>query len=197
MAETTLLNDQELQAIEGLIEPFTPEIIRQIDGRRVFSYGLGSYGYDIRLSPDDCYVYNQDPSGSIDPKAFDSEAVLTKLELHTDDNGSQYFMLPPHSYCLGVSEELITMPKDITAIGLGKSSYARVGINTFITPIESGWSGHLTIGIGNLTSAFSRLYANEGIAQLLFFRGNPCGISYDDRSGKYQGQGKAVTFVKV
>jgi len=196
------LSDQILQSIPDLITPFTNSIVREVDGKKVFSYGLGSYGYDIRLSASSFYQLVH-PSGeftypelAVDPKRFDSRLALKELELIVS-NDDQYFLMPPHSYCLGVAEEKLQMPKDITALGFCKSSYTRVGVSTFITPIESGWAGHLTIGIGNMSPAPVRVYANEGIAQLLFFRGNLCKTSYEERQGKYQNQTKEVTFAKV
>lgn len=202
LSSNTLLSDREIQAIPDLITPFTDHIVREVNGKRVFSYGLGSYGYDIRLAAKSFYqIIN--PGGDfnytnlhIDPKRFDSRLSMRELELIVSDD-EQYFLMPPHSYCLGVAEEKLTMPKHITGFGFCKSSYTRVGVSTFITPIESGWAGHLTIGIGNMSPAPVRVYANEGLAQIVFAPGNVCATSYDDRAGKYQNQGKEVTFTKV
>lgn len=200
-----LLSDEEIKNICDFITPFAPSIIRQIEGRKVFSYGLGSYGYDVRLSPDKFYQI-RNPAETwkglkqsepvVDPKNFDSSLYLEELPLIVDDQ-QEYFVMPPHSYCLGLVEEKLNMPKDVTGFGFPKSSYTRIGITTFITPIESAWSGHLTIGMANLSPNYTRVYANEGIAQLVFTRSSICGTSYQDRAGKYQNQGKEITTTKV
>ena len=187
---------KELAAQEGMIDPFVDECVREEDGRKVLSYGLGSYGYDIRLAENQCYVFGMTPKGWNDVKAFDAKRNLNKLDLHEDDSG-KYFWMPPHSYVLGVAEEAIKLPRDITVVAVGKSSYARIGILCNITPAEAGWEGHLTLEIANMSPDFNKLYANEGVTQLIFHRGTPCEISYKDRKGKYQGQKKKVVFPKV
>ena len=179
-----------------MIDPFVDECVREEEGRRILSYGLGSYGYDIRLSETQCYVFGMSPKGWNDVKAFESKRSLKKLDLHEDDSG-KYFWMPPHSYVLGVAEESIKLPRDITVVAVGKSSYARIGILCNITPAEAGWEGHLTLEIANMSPDFNKLYANEGVTQLIFHRGTPCAISYSDRKGKYQGQKKKVVFPKV
>jgi dCTP deaminase len=194
----TLLCDLEIKDLalnHGMIEPFVGHIVREEDGRRVLSYGLGSYGYDIRLSPAQCLVFGRIDIGETDPKNFNQD-ILRPTELLKDERG-EYFLLPPYGYCLAVAEERIALPEDVTVIAMGKSTYARSGIITNITPAEAMWEGHLTLEISNATPLFNRIYANEGILQLMFFKGNPCGTTYADRKGKYQGQDKEVVTCRV
>jgi dCTP deaminase len=189
------LEIKELALSRGMIEPFVDHIVREEDGRRVLSYGLGSYGYDIRLSPAQCLVFGRIDIGETDPKNFNQD-ILRPTELLKDERG-EYFLLPPYGYCLAVAEERIALPEDVTVIAMGKSTYARSGIITNITPAEAMWEGHLTLEISNATPLFNRIYANEGILQLMFFKGNPCGTTYADRKGKYQGQDKEVVTCRV
>ena len=180
---------------EQMIEPFVDRLISKEDGRRLLSYGLSSYGYDIRLSPSQCLIFGKIQTGDCDPKAFD-ESILKPAELLEDERG-KYFLLPPYGYCLGVAQERLKLPRDVTVVAVGKSTYARSGILVNITPAESGWEGYLTLEISNCTGLFNRVYANEGITQLLFYRGNPCEVSYQDRKGKYQDQPNTVVFPHV
>jgi dCTP deaminase len=180
---------------EQMIEPFVDRLISKEDGRRLLSYGLSSYGYDIRLSPSQCLIFGKTQTGDCDPKAFD-ESILKPAELLEDERG-KYFLLPPYGYCLGVAQERLKLPRDVTVVAVGKSTYARSGILVNITPAESGWEGYLTLEISNCTGLFNRVYANEGITQLLFYRGNPCEVSYQDRKGKYQDQPNTVVFPQV
>lgn len=180
---------------EQMIEPFVDRLVSKEDGRRLLSYGLSSYGYDIRLSPSQCLIFGKIQTGDCDPKAFD-ESILKPAELLEDERG-KYFLLPPYGYCLGVAQERLKLPRDITVVAVGKSTYARSGILVNITPAESGWEGYLTLEISNCTGLFNRVYANEGITQLLFYRGNPCEVSYQDRKGKYQDQPNTVVFPQV
>lgn len=194
----SILSDKEIKQLaldHGMIQPFQDRLISEEDGRRLLSYGLSSYGYDIRLSPKQCLVFGRVQSGDCDPKSFD-EDILKPAELLEDEKG-QYFLLPPFGYCLGVAEEYLDLPKDVTVVAVGKSTYARSGIMANITPAESMWRGHLTLEISNCTALFNRIYANEGICQLLFFRGNECEVDYQMRKGKYQDQKKEVVFSQV
>lgn len=179
------------RANQGMIAPFVPQLIRADGDRRLFSFGLGSYGYDIRLSPSDFRIFRRRPGEVVNPKAFRSDWHLEAAELHEDEWG-QYFILPGHSYGLGVAEERLDIPSNITVLCIGKSSYARAGVIANLTPAEAGWKGHLTLEFSNSSPADVRLYANEGCVQLLFFEGEPCETSYNDRQGKYQDQPKAV-----
>ena len=206
-------NDKWIKAesAKGLIAPFEPSLVREVaydpdpfglnyaptqpPRRKVISYGLSSYGYDIRLSTTDFRVFRHIPSTIIDPKNF-SENNLESSQLHSDANGS-YFILPAHSYALGVAVEKLKVPNNVTVLCIGKSTYARCGVIANLTPAEAGWRGHLTLEFSNSSSADCRLYANEGIVQLLFFEGEECEVSYEARKGKYQDQGKAVTIARV
>ena len=163
--------------------------------RKLISFGLSSYGYDIRLSPKEFRVFRHIPGTVVDPKGFNPQN-LEKVELNHSTNGD-FFIIPAHSYGLGVAMETLNMPRDITAICMGKSTYARCGIIANVTPAEAGWIGNLTLEISNSSDADARVYAGEGICQLLFIQGNPCSTSYADRNGKYQGQGEQITIAKV
>jgi dCTP deaminase len=194
----SVLCDKEIRRLaeeEEMIVPFQDRLVSKENGRRILSYGLSSYGYDIRLSPEQCLIFGRISEGECDPKDFKPE-ILTKAELLEDEKG-QYFLLPPYGYCLGVARERLKLPRDVTVVAVGKSTYARSGILVNITPAESGWEGYLTLEISNCTGLFNRIYADEGVTQLLFYRGNPCEVSYQDRKGKYQNQAPEVVFSKV
>lgn len=187
-------------AQQGMITPFEPALVRQLDTeteqiRRVISYGLSSYGYDIRLSANEFRVFRHIPGTVVDPKKF-NPANLEPTPLHTDTDGS-YFILPAHSYGLGVALEHLAVPENVTVICIGKSTYARTGLIANLTPAEAGWRGHLTLEFSNSSSADCRIYANEGIVQLLFLEGEPCAVSYETRRGKYQDQTETVTLARV
>jgi len=194
---TMLLNDATITQLAnaGMISPFIPELIRQCDGEPQISYGLSSFGYDLRLSPNDFRIFRHVPGVIVNPKNF-SPANLESSKLFEDCFGS-YFILPAHSYGLGVALERLDIPDNITAICMGKSTYARCGIIANITPAESGWRGHLTLEFSNSSSADCRIYANEGVVQLLFLEGEKCNTSYAKRLGKYQDQGESVVLAKV
>jgi dCTP deaminase len=193
----TLHNDQWIcqQAAAGMIDPFEPALIRQIEARKVLSYGCSSYGYDLRLSPQEFLVFRHVPGTVMDPKAF-NPANLEPVPLHRDEQGA-YFILPGHSYGLGVALEHLRIPDDITCLFIGKSTYARMGVIANLTPGEAGWCGHLTLEFSNASGADCRIYANEGIVQALFFTGEPCAVSYQARAGKYQHQPERVTLARV
>ena len=188
-------------AQKGMISPFEPSLIREQKGdetlpvRRVLSYGLSSYGYDIRLSPAEFRIFRHIPGTIVDPKNFNPQN-LESTPLHTDASGS-YFILPAHSYGLGVALERLQVPDNITVICIGKSTYARCGIIANLTPAEAAWRGHLTLEFSNSSSADCRIYANEGVVQLLFLEGEPCAISYEARRGKYQDQPEFVTIARI
>lgn len=183
------------RAQEGMIEPFEPQQIRAIEGNPTISYGLSSFGYDIRLSPAEFRIFRHIPGTVVDPKNFNPEN-LEPTRLHTDENGS-YFILPAHSYGLGVALERLEIPENITVICIGKSTYARCGIIANLTPAEAAWRGYLTLEFSNSSSADCRIYANEGIVQLIFFEGESCSVSYEARKGKYQDQPASVTIARV
>ena len=201
-----LKNDRWIKehAAAGMIDPFVPELLRDRDRpflHPVFktlpalSYGCSSYGYDIRLSPKQFLTFLHVPGTVVNPKQF-NPANLKPAPLHTDDDG-EYFILPAHTYGLGVALERLEIPDNITVLCLGKSTYARCGLIVNTTPGEAGWHGHLTLEFSNSSGADCRIYANEGICQLLFLEGDPCETTYSDRSGKYQHQTEAVTLAKV
>ncbi len=187
-------------AQQGMISPFEPSLIRKVKqdettSKGVISYGLSSYGYDIRLSPKEFRIFRHIPGTVIDPKNFNPQN-LEFSQLHHGENGD-YFILPAHSYGLGVALERLSVPENITVICIGKSTYARCGIIANLTPAEAAWRGHLTLEFSNSSSADCRIYASEGVVQLLFLEGEPCAISYDTRQGKYQDQAEMVTLAKV
>lgn len=184
-----------VRAAGGMIQPFEPDLIRQVEDRKVLSYGCSSYGYDLRLSPKEFLVFRHVPGTVMDPKDF-NHANLESVPLHEDERGS-YFILPGHSYGLGVALEYLDIPSSITCLFIGKSTYARMGVIANTTPGEAGWKGHLTLEFSNSSGADCRIYANEGIVQALFFEGEPCAVSYENRSGKYQNQPERVTLARV
>lgn len=202
-----ILNDAEITelAINGMISPFQIQLIREVNVlghesmpgqiRKVISYGLSSYGYDIRLSSKEFKVFKHIPGTIVNPKSFNPDN-LESVKLQRDSWGD-YFIIPAHSYGLGVAIERLEMPADLTAICLGKSTYARAGLIVNVTPAESMWRGNLTLEISNSSSADCRVYANEGICQLLFLRGKPCEVSYEDRQGKYQDQPEEIVLARV
>jgi dCTP deaminase len=208
-----LLSDVEISRLaqQGMITPYLGTLIREVDShrtwqdgprtvtskgiRRVISYGASSYGYDLRLSPKEFLIFRHVPGTVVDPKNF-SPANLESVPLHRDGNGD-YFILPAHSYGLGVAMEHLILPDDVTAIFIGKSTYARTGLIANLTPGEAGWRGHLTLEFSNSSGADVRVYAGEGIVQALFFRGEPCSTSYHDRAGKYQDQPEQVVTART
>ncbi len=177
----------------SLITPFEERLIREIDGRRVISAGLSSYGYDLRLASDGFRVFSPIASVEIDPKNF-NESSLIESPLRKSEDGSHYWLLPPHSYALGVTVETFNIPRNVIAYCLGKSTYARSGLIVNTTPLEPGWRGRLVLEFSNSANLPVRIYANEGIAQVTFFESDEdCLVSYADRAGKYQDQTGLVT----
>ncbi len=173
---------------DRMIDPFDPKLVREQMGRRIISAGASSYGYDMRLADDGFRVFSPITGREIDPKRFDEESLI-EPPLRTTEDGSRYYLMPPHSYALGVSVETFRMPRTVTGICLGKSTYARAGLLVNTTPLEAGWTGRLVIELGNLADLPIRVYVGEGIGQVLFFASDEdCDVSYEDRGGKYQGQ---------
>ncbi|WP_126146863.1 dCTP deaminase [Synechococcus elongatus] len=192
-----LLCDREIEALavhHGAITPFVPELIRKTD-IPVISYGLSSYGYDLRLSPREFLIFRHIPGTVINPKAF-NPANLELAQLQEDEYG-EFFILPGNSYGLGVAIEHLNVPHNVTVIILGKSTYARCGLICNCTPAEARWRGHLTLEFSNSSAADCRVYVNEGVAQALFLQGENCKTSYEDRAGKYQDQGHCVVLAKL
>ena len=193
-----ILSDRNIRELsgKGMISPFEPQLVRYAqDGRAVLSFGPSSYGYDLRLSAREFLIFRHVPGTVVDPKDFNPKN-LESTPLQEDASG-RYFILPARSYGLGVAVEQLHLPPNVTAICVGKSTYARCGIIANVTPAEAGWKGHLTLEFSNSSAADCRIYADEGVVQMLFFRGEACETSYRTRKGKYQGQRQRVTLPKV
>jgi dCTP deaminase len=167
-----------------MIEPFEERLQRQ----GVISYGLSSMGYDMRIAPE-FKIFTNINAMVVDPKRFDSRSFV--------DYEGDVCIIPPNSFVLGRSVEYFRMPNHVLGIVLGKSTYARCGIAVNMTPLEPGWEGHLTIEIANTTPLPAKIYANEGVAQVIFLgSAEVCDVSYADRSGKYQAQ-TGITLAKL
>lgn len=195
----TILCDREIATLAQkwqMIDPFINSLVREVDERKVISYGLSSFGYDIRLSDKEFKIFRHKPGHITDPKRFDNSQLELQDYGHSP-NGEKYYVLPAHSYGLGVSLERIVMPNNVIATCLGKSTYARCGIQANVTPLEPGWSGHITLEISNNSDEDARIYANEGICQLLFFQGLAPDTTYADRGGKYMNQPQTIVTAKV
>jgi len=159
-----------------MIVPFSEKQVRE----GVISYGLSSYGYDLRVS-DEFKIFTNVNSAIIDPKAFDERSFVSVQ--------ASSVIIPPNSFALARSIEYFRIPRDTLTICVGKSTYARCGIIVNVTPFEPEWEGFVTLEISNTTPLPAKIYANEGLCQILFFHGNePCETSYADRKGKYQKQ---------
>jgi dCTP deaminase len=186
-------------AESGMIQPFEPKLVRsiEVDGKvtPVLSFGCSSYGYDIRLSPKEFRIFRHIPGTIVNPKRFNPDN-LEMAELHRDEDGD-FFILPGRSYGLGVALERLEVPENITVICMGKSTLARCGIIANVTPAEAGWRGYLTLEFSNSSPADARIYAGEGVCQLLFLSGESCQTTYEQRSGKYQDQPEKVVLPKV
>ncbi|MEX2527464.1 MAG: dCTP deaminase [Gemmatimonadota bacterium] len=168
----------------GMIEPYERNQVR--DG--VISYGVSSYGYDIRVAPE-FKVFTNVHNVVVDPKSFDDRSFV--------DVQADQCLIPPNSFALARTVEYFRIPRDVLVLCVGKSTYARCGIIVNVTPLEPSWCGHLTLEISNTTPLPAKIYANEGIAQLLFFQGDEAPeVAYADRSGKYQDQ-KGVTLPRM
>ncbi|MCD8487967.1 MAG: dCTP deaminase [Desertifilum sp.] len=187
-----ILNDKQIieLAENGMIEPFEPkQVKKRLRDTRVISYGTSSFGYDIRLGVD-FRIFHHIPGNIIDPKDFDDQFLEpSKINIHYSDyDDSEYVILPAHTYGLGVSIERFNIPRNILAIAVGKSTYARCGIFVNVTPAEPDWRGYLTLEFYNAASSDCKLYIGEGCLQLLFLQGENCLTSYNDKHGKYQNQ---------
>jgi len=171
------------RARQGMIEPFEERLVRE----GVISYGLSSFGYDLRAARE-WRIFTNLFNTVVDPKNFDPRSFV---EYEGDE-----VIIPPNSFALARSLEYIRMPDDVLAIAVGKSTYARCGIVANVTPIEPGWEGHVTLEFSNTTPLPAKLYAGEGVVQLIFFQGERPEITYRERQGKYQGQ-RGVTLPKL
>lgn len=165
---------------QGMIEPFIDSQVRSVDSRKIVSYGLSSYGYDVRVG-DRFKVFTNVHNSIVDPKNFTEDAFV-------DIEGDEC-IIPPNSFALAVSMEYFRIPRNILTLCIGKSTYARCGIIVNVTPFEPEWEGYVTIEISNTTPLPAKIYANEGIAQVLFMEAKEvCEVSYADRAGKYMKQ---------
>jgi dCTP deaminase len=175
-------------AATGMIEPFAAEQVRSVDGRRILSYGTSSYGYDVRCAGE-FKIFTNINSTIVDPKAFDPQSFV--------DVAADVCIIPPNSFALARTIEYLRIPRNVLTICLGKSSYARCGIIVNVTPLEPEWEGHVTLEFSNTTPLPAKIYANEGVAQMLFFESDEvCATSYRDRDGKYMRQ-RGVTLPKA
>ncbi len=175
-----ILCDTQIRELIG-IEPFEDNVKRP--GR--VSYGVSSYGYDVRVGSI-FKIFTNVNSEIIDPKRFSAKSFV---EVDTDGTGKDHILIPPNSFALCATVETVTMPRGYLAICVGKSTYARCGIIVNVTPIEPEWRGKITLEISNTTPLPAKIYANEGIAQLIFLKGEAeCAVSYADKNGKYQDQ---------
>lgn len=167
-------------ASAGMIAPFEAEQIRIQDEKRVISYGTSSYGYDVRCA-DEFKVFTNINSAVVDPKCFDENSFV--------DLQADVCIIPPNSFALARTVEYFVIPRSVLTICVGKSTYARCGIIVNVTPLEPEWEGHVTLEFSNTTPLPAKIYANEGVAQMLFFESDEiCSTSYRDRGGKYQQQ---------
>ena len=175
---------RRMAAEHGMIEPFEPGQIKQAGGKSIVSYGTSSYGYDVRCA-NEFKLFTDINTTIVDPKAFDPNSFV---EVRGDS-----CIIPPNSFALARTVEYFRIPRSVLTICLGKSTYARCGIIVNVTPFEPEWEGYVTLEISNTTPLPARIYANEGIAQVLFFEADEeCTISYADKKGKYQKQQSIV-----
>lgn len=173
---------------KGMITPFEPGQVRHHGTQKIVSYGTSSYGYDVRCA-DEFKIFTNINSAIVDPKAFDGKSFV--------DVQSDLCIIPPNSFVLARTTEYFRIPRNVLTICLGKSTYARCGIIVNVTPLEPEWEGHVTLEFSNTTNLPAKIYAHEGVAQMIFFESDEsCDISYKDRGGKYQGQ-TGVTLPKT
>jgi len=170
---------RQMSQEQGMIEPFVERQVRGEENDRVISYGVSSYGYDVRCS-NEFKVFTNIHSATVDPKHFDEKSFV--------DITSDVCIIPPNSFALARTVEYFRIPRNVLTICLGKST---------VTPLEPEWEGHVTLEFSNTTTLPAKIYANEGVAQMLFFESDePCEVSYRDRGGKYQGQ-RGVTLPRA
>ena len=164
----------------GMIEPYEADQVRSREGHKLVSYGTSSYGYDVRCA-DEFKIFTNINSAVVDPKAFDANSFV--------DIKADVCIIPPNSFALARTVEYFRIPRNVLTICLGKSTYARCGIIVNVTPLEPEWEGHVTLEFSNTTPLPAKVYANEGVAQVLFLESDEvCETSYADRAGKYMGQ---------
>ncbi len=176
------------KAKAGMIEPFEPNQVRFVGDKKVISYGTSSYGYDVRCARE-FKIFTNINSAIVDPKAFSPHSFV--------DVESDVCIIPPNSFALARTVEYFRIPREVLTVCLGKSTYARCGIIVNVTPLEPEWEGHVTLEFSNTTTLPAKIYANEGVAQMLFYEADEiCETSYADRGGKYQGQ-RGVTLPEM
>jgi dCTP deaminase len=179
---------RRMAAEQGMIEPFAPGQVRAEGGRKIISYGTSSYGYDVRCARE-FKIFTNINSTIVDPKQFDAKSFV--------DVSADVCIIPPNSFALARTVEYFRIPRSVLTVCLGKSTYARCGIIVNVTPLEPEWEGHVTLEFSNTTPLPAKIYANEGVAQMLFFESDEvCETSYRDRGGKYMGQ-QGVTLPKA
>ncbi|MCC7410267.1 MAG: dCTP deaminase [Gammaproteobacteria bacterium] len=172
----------------AMIEPFADHQVREAGAQAIISYGTSSYGYDVRCA-DEFKIFTNINSAVVDPKAFDAKSFV--------DFQGPCCIVPPNSFALARTVEYFRIPRNVLTICLGKSTYARCGIIVNVTPLEPEWEGHVTLEFSNTTPLPARIYANEGVAQVIFLESDEsCEVSYRDRAGKYQCQ-RGVTLPKT
>ena len=170
----------DMALTHGMIEPFEARQVRQMQDKKIISYGVSSQDYDVRCA-NEFKIFTNINSSIVDPKAFDENSFVS-IE-------SDVCVIPPNSFALARTIEYFRIPRSVLTICLGKSTYARCGIIVNVTPLEPEWEGHVTLEFSNTTNLPAKIYAYEGVAQMIFLESDsPCDISYKDRSGKYQGQ---------
>ncbi len=164
----------------NMIQPFVENQVRYLGDKRVISYGTSSYGYDVRCAPE-FKIFTNVYSTTVDPKNFDEKSFV--------DVEGEVCIIPPNSFALARTVEYFCIPRNVLVVCVGKSTYARCGIIVNVTPLEPGWKGQVTLEFSNTTPLPAKIYANEGVAQMLFFESDEeCMSSYLDKAGKYQGQ---------
>ena len=179
---------KQMSIEHDMINPFVDDQTKKIGDKSIISFGTSSYGYDVRCS-NDFKIFTNINSAIVDPKSFDPESFV--------DYKGDVCIIPPNSFALARTVEYFKIPRSILTVCLGKSTYARCGIIVNVTPLEPEWEGHVTLEFSNTTPLPAKIYANEGVAQMLFFESDEsCKISYKDRNGKYQGQ-TGVTLPKT
>ena len=180
---------REMSEKHGMIEPYAENQVRlDENGQKLISYGVSSYGYDVRCARE-FKVFTNVHSAIVDPKNFDDKSFI--------DIEADVCIIPPNSFALARTVEYFRIPRNVLTVCLGKSTYARCGIIVNVTPLEPEWEGHVTLEFSNTTNLPARIYAGEGVAQMLFFESDEvCETSYKDRGGKYQGQ-TGVTLPKA
>ena len=177
-----LLSDKQIRKLatnNKMIEPYIDGLVKHTEDKKLVSYGLSSYGYDLRVS-NEFKIFTNINNAIVDPKNFSEDSFV--------DVKGPYCIIPPNSFALARSVEYFKIPRNILTMCIGKSTYARCGIIVNVTPFEPEWEGYVTIEISNTTPLPAKIYANEGIAQIVFFEGEECETSYADRGGKYMFQ---------